>query len=111
MLIAPVGLGGALAVPALTAMLLDAVPSTNRALPAPYSTPPGQVGGAIAVAVFDALSANADPPVSGTLLGGYVVPFTVEDGVDDGIAPFTGLEDVLADDSFLDHPGGGQGLC
>ncbi|MGW1185150.1 hypothetical protein ACWD7Y_14370 [Streptomyces drozdowiczii] len=61
-LIAPVGLGGGLAVPALTAMLLDAVPSTDRAPPGPYSTSPGQVGGAIAVAVFGALPAGADPP-------------------------------------------------
>ncbi|NEC67601.1 MFS transporter [Streptomyces sp. SID9727] len=59
-LMVPVGLGGALAVPALTAMLLDAVPADRAGTAGAALNTARQVGGAIAVAVFGALLAGAE---------------------------------------------------
>ncbi|MFG2564213.1 MFS transporter [Streptomyces sp. NPDC048567] len=65
MLMVPVGLGGALAVPALTAMLLDAVPADRAGTAGAVLNTARQVGGAIAVAVFGALLAGADSFLAG----------------------------------------------
>ncbi|WUK66314.1 MFS transporter [Streptomyces coelicoflavus] len=64
-LMVPVGLGGALAVPALTAMLLDAVPADRAGTAGAVLNTARQVGGAIAVAVFGALLAGADTFLAG----------------------------------------------
>ncbi|WP_405912677.1 MFS transporter [Streptomyces sp. NBC_00963] len=64
-LMVPVGLGGALTVPALTALLLDAVPAERAGTAGAVLNTGRQVGGAIAVAVFGALLAGA-----GTFLAG-----------------------------------------
>ncbi|MFI7382830.1 MFS transporter [Streptomyces sp. NPDC049813] len=64
-LMVPVGLGGALAVPALTAMLLDVVPADRAGTAGAVLNTARQVGGAIAVAVYGALLAGA-----GTFLAG-----------------------------------------
>ncbi|WP_326822723.1 MFS transporter [Streptosporangium sp. NBC_01756] len=64
-LMVPVGLGGALTVPALTAMLLDAVPADRAGTASAVLNTGRQVGGAIAVAVFGALLTGA-----GTFLAG-----------------------------------------
>ncbi|TXR99792.1 MFS transporter [Streptomyces sp. col6] len=64
-LMVPVGLGGALAVPALTAMLLDAVPADRAGTAGAVLNTARQVGGAIAVAVFGALLAGADSFLTG----------------------------------------------
>jgi MFS transporter, DHA2 family, methylenomycin A resistance protein len=54
-LMVPVGLGAALTLPALTEMLLDAVPAGRAGTAAAVPNTRRQVGGAIAVAVFGAL--------------------------------------------------------
>ncbi|MCX4410252.1 MFS transporter [Streptomyces sp. NBC_01764] len=64
-LMVPVGLGGALAVPALTAMLLDAVPADRAGTAGAVLNTARQVGGAIAVAVFGALLAGAESFLAG----------------------------------------------
>ncbi|WP_431357739.1 MFS transporter [Streptomyces lydicus] len=64
-LMVPVGLGGALTVPALTAMLLDAVPADRAGTASAVLNTGRQVGGAIAVAVFGALLAGADTFLAG----------------------------------------------
>ncbi|WP_405406719.1 MFS transporter [Streptomyces sp. NBC_01104] len=64
-LMVPVGLGGALAVPALTAMLLDRVPADRAGVAGAVLNTARQVGGALAVAVFGALLAGADSFLSG----------------------------------------------
>ncbi|MFI9230900.1 MFS transporter [Streptomyces rimosus] len=64
-LMVPVDLGGALAVPALTALLLDAVPADRAGTASAVLNTARQVGGAIAVAVFGALLAGADTFLSG----------------------------------------------
>lgn len=64
-LMVPVGLGGALAVPALTAMLLDVVPADRAGTASAVLNTGRQVGGAIAVAVFGALLAGADTFLAG----------------------------------------------
>ncbi|WP_439681443.1 MFS transporter [Embleya sp. MST-111070] len=64
-LMVPVGLGGALTVPALTAQLLDAVPADRAGTASAVLNTGRQIGGAIAVAAFGALLAGAD-----TFLGG-----------------------------------------
>ncbi|CAM5504077.1 MULTISPECIES: MFS transporter [Streptomyces] len=64
-LMVPVGLGGALAVPALTALLLDAVPADRAGTASAVLNTARQVGGAIAVAIFGALLAGADTFLSG----------------------------------------------
>ncbi|MEN2416503.1 MFS transporter [Streptomyces rimosus] len=64
-LMVPVGLGGALAVPALTALPLDAVPADRAGTASAVLNTARQVGGAIAVAVFGALLAGADTFLSG----------------------------------------------
>lgn len=58
-LMVPVGLGGALTVPALTAMLLDAVPGDRAGTASAVLNTGRQAGGAVAVAVFGALLAGA----------------------------------------------------
>ncbi|MEV1026805.1 MFS transporter [Streptomyces sp. NPDC050264] len=65
LLMVPVGLGGALAVPALTAMLLDAVPADRAGTAGAVLNTARQVGGAIAVAVYGALLAGADTFLAG----------------------------------------------
>ncbi|GAB3987173.1 MFS transporter [Actinoallomurus acanthiterrae] len=65
LLMVPVGLGGALAVPALTAMLLDAVPADRAGTAGAVLNTGRQVGGAIAVAAFGALVAGADTFLAG----------------------------------------------
>ncbi|WP_438483590.1 MFS transporter [Streptomyces sp. S186] len=64
-LMVPVGLGGALTVPALTAMLLDTVPADRAGTASALLNTGRQVGGAIAVAVFGALLAGADTFLTG----------------------------------------------
>ncbi|MEU8684797.1 MFS transporter [Streptomyces sp. NPDC048611] len=64
-LMVPVGLGGALTVPALTAMLLDAVPADRAGTASAVLNTGRQVGGAIAVAVFGALLAGANTFLTG----------------------------------------------
>lgn len=64
-LMVPVGLGGALTVPALTALLLDAVPGDRAGTASAVLNTGRQVGGAIAVAVFGALLAGAGTFVAG----------------------------------------------
>ncbi|MET7361333.1 MFS transporter [Streptomyces sp. NPDC005562] len=64
-LMVPVGLGGALAVPALTAMLLDAVPADRAGTAGAVLNTARQVGGAIAVAAFGALLAGAHTFLAG----------------------------------------------
>ncbi|NGN67546.1 MFS transporter [Streptomyces sp. A7024] len=64
-LMVPVGLGGALAVPALTAMLLDAVPADRAGTAAAVLNTGRQTGGAMAVAVFGALLAGQDTFLAG----------------------------------------------
>ncbi|WP_419998649.1 MFS transporter [Streptomyces boninensis] len=64
-LMVPVGLGGALTVPALTAMLLDTVPADRAGTAAAVLNTARQTGGAMAVAVFGALLAG-----QGTFMAG-----------------------------------------
>ncbi|CAM5498419.1 MFS transporter OS=Streptomyces tendae OX=1932 GN=F3L20_25895 PE=4 SV=1 [Streptomyces tendae] len=64
-LMVPVGLGGALTVPALTAKLLDAVPADRAGTAGAVLNTARQAGGAVAVAVFGALLAGADSFLSG----------------------------------------------
>ncbi|BCJ33997.1 MFS transporter [Actinocatenispora thailandica] len=64
-LMVPVGLGGALTVPALTALLLDAVPADRAGTASAVLNTGRQVGGAIAVAVFGALLAGAETFLAG----------------------------------------------
>lgn len=64
-LMVPVGLGGALTVPALTAMMLDAVPAERAGTASAVLNTGRQVGGAIAVAVFGALLSGADTFLAG----------------------------------------------
>lgn len=64
-LMVPVGLGGALTVPALTAMLLDAVPGDRAGSASAVLNTGRQVGGALAVAAFGALLAGADTFLTG----------------------------------------------
>ncbi|GGQ19596.1 MFS transporter [Streptosporangium pseudovulgare] len=68
-LMVPVGLGGALTVPALTAMLLDAVPADRAGTASAVLNTGRQAGGAIAVAVFGALLASADTFLAGMRWG------------------------------------------
>ncbi|MDX3231419.1 MFS transporter [Streptomyces sp. ME19-01-6] len=65
LLMVPVGLGGALTVPALTAMLLDVVPADRAGTASAVLNTGRQAGGAIAVAVFGALLAGADTFLAG----------------------------------------------
>lgn len=64
-LMVPFGLGGALTVPPLTAMLLDAVPADRAGTAAGVLNTSRQAGGALAVAAFGALLAG-----QGTFAGG-----------------------------------------
>ncbi|MFJ6850413.1 MFS transporter [Streptomyces sp. NPDC091271] len=64
-LMVPVGLGGALAVPALTAMLLDVVPPDRAGTAGAVLNTARQVGGAIAVAVYGALLTGAHTFLAG----------------------------------------------
>ncbi|MFI6688326.1 MFS transporter [Streptomyces sp. NPDC050485] len=65
LLMVPVGLGGALTVPALTAMLLDAMPADRAGTAGAVLNTARQVGGAIAVAVYGALLAGAQTFLAG----------------------------------------------
>ncbi|OXY91273.1 MFS transporter [Streptomyces diastatochromogenes] len=58
LLMIPVGAGGSLAVPAVTAMLLDRVPAERAGTAGGVLNASRQVGGALAVAVFGALVAR-----------------------------------------------------
>ncbi|MEU6351727.1 MFS transporter [Streptomyces sp. NPDC047072] len=58
LLMIPVGAGGSLAVPALTALLLDRVPAERAGTASGVLNASRQVGGALAVAVFGALTAR-----------------------------------------------------
>lgn len=57
-LVIPVGLGGSMAVPTLTAVLLEAVPSERAGLAAGVLNAARQVGGGLAVALFGSLVAG-----------------------------------------------------
>jgi MFS transporter, DHA2 family, methylenomycin A resistance protein len=57
-LIVPIGVGGALAVPSLTPLLLDSVPADRAATASGVLNTCRQLGGALAVAVFGALVAQ-----------------------------------------------------
>ncbi|MEV6589509.1 MFS transporter [Streptomyces acidicola] len=57
-LLVPLGLGGAMAVPSLTAVLLDSVPAERAGTASGILNTCRQLGGALAVAVFGALVAN-----------------------------------------------------
>ncbi|MGW2702976.1 MFS transporter [Streptomyces sp. NPDC001340] len=58
LLMIPVGAGGSLAVPAVTALLLDRVPADRAGTASGVQNASRQVGGALAVAVFGALIAQ-----------------------------------------------------
>ncbi|MBZ4322310.1 MFS transporter [Streptomyces huiliensis] len=58
LLLVPTGVGGALAVPALTALLMDAVPGHRAGTASGLFNAVRQTGGALAVAVFGALIAS-----------------------------------------------------
>jgi DHA2 family methylenomycin A resistance protein-like MFS transporter len=60
MLMVPIGTGGALAVPALTALLLDYVPAECAGTASGVLNTCRQLGGALAVAVFGALVAHRE---------------------------------------------------
>jgi DHA2 family methylenomycin A resistance protein-like MFS transporter len=57
-LMIPVGVGGGIAVPALTALLLDSLPAERAGMASGVLNTCRQVGGALAVAVFGALVAR-----------------------------------------------------
>jgi MFS transporter, DHA2 family, methylenomycin A resistance protein len=57
-LMIPVGLGGAVAIPAVTALLLDSVPAERAGTASGVLNTSRQVGGALAIAVFGALLAD-----------------------------------------------------
>ncbi|WP_188284454.1 MFS transporter, partial [Streptomyces sp. CBMA29] len=61
----PLGLGGALAVPPLTAALLDATPADRAGLAAGVLNAGRQIAGALSVAAFGALVADRDRFLSG----------------------------------------------
>ena len=54
----PVGLGGAVAIPAITALLLDSVPAERAGTASGVLNTSRQVGGAVAIAVYGALLTN-----------------------------------------------------
>ncbi|MEU1408285.1 MFS transporter [Streptomyces sp. NPDC005728] len=58
LLMIPIGAGGSLAVPAVTALLLDRVPAERAGIASGVLNASRQVGGALAVAVFGALIAQ-----------------------------------------------------
>ncbi|WP_405659599.1 MFS transporter [Streptomyces sp. RK9] len=60
LLLAPTGIGGALAVPALTALLLDAVPGHRAGTASGLLNSLRQTGGALSVALFGALIGGGD---------------------------------------------------
>jgi DHA2 family methylenomycin A resistance protein-like MFS transporter len=57
-LMIPVGLGGALAIPAVTALLLDSVPADRAGTAGGVLNTSRQLGGALAIAIFGALLAH-----------------------------------------------------
>ena len=65
-LLLPLSIGGALAVPALTALLMDAVPGERAGTASGLLNSIRQTGGALAVAVFGSLLAGSD--------GGFSLP-------------------------------------
>ncbi|MEV0623669.1 MFS transporter [Nonomuraea sp. NPDC050404] len=64
-LMIPIGAGGALAVTALTALLLDSVPAERAGIASSVLNTSRQIGGALAVAAFGALVAGSAGFVSG----------------------------------------------
>ncbi|MBO1337770.1 MFS transporter [Streptomyces sp. VRA16 Mangrove soil] len=60
LLLVPTGLGGAFAVPALTALLMDSVPGPRAGIASGLLNALRQTGGALAVALFGALVAQGD---------------------------------------------------
>ncbi|MCZ9342248.1 MFS transporter, partial [Streptomyces sp. TRM76130] len=65
-LLAPLGVGGAVVVPALTALLIDAVPGERAGTASGLLNSSRQTGGALAVALFGSLLAAPD--------GGFSLP-------------------------------------
>ncbi|WP_330288738.1 MFS transporter [Streptomyces canus] len=65
LLMIPVGTGGVIAVPAMTALLLDHVPAERAGTASGVFNASRQVGGALAVAVFGALVADRAPFLPG----------------------------------------------
>jgi hypothetical protein len=57
-LMIPVGLGGAVAIPAVTALLLDSVPAERSGTASRVLNTSRQIGGALAIAIYGALLAN-----------------------------------------------------
>ena len=72
LLMVPVGIGGALAVPSLTAVLLEAVPGERAGIASGVLNTCRQLGGALAVAVYGALITT-----SGGFLHGMRVSLTI----------------------------------
>lgn len=64
-LTAPIGLGGALAIPPMTALLVNSVPAERAGIASGVLNTCRQVGGALAVAVFGALVAQRAAFLSG----------------------------------------------
>jgi DHA2 family methylenomycin A resistance protein-like MFS transporter len=58
-LMIPLGIGGALAMPALTSLMLDSVPAERAGTAAALLNTSRQTGGALSIAVFGALLASA----------------------------------------------------
>ncbi|WP_338697520.1 MFS transporter [Streptomyces sp. Q6] len=77
-LLVPTGLGGAFAVPAVTAMLMDSVPGPRVGTASGLLNALRQTGGALAVAVFGALVAGAG---DGFSLSGMRVSLMIAGGV------------------------------
>ena len=57
-LMVPVGLGGAVAIPAITALLVDSVPAGRAGTASGVLNTSRQIGGALAIAVYGALLAT-----------------------------------------------------
>ncbi|WP_328869269.1 MFS transporter [Streptomyces sp. NBC_00287] len=80
-LMVPVGAGGAMAVTALTALLLETVPAERAGVASGVLNAARQLGGALAVAVFGALVADRTGFVSGLhsglLIGAAVVAVSI----------------------------------
>ena len=67
-----VGPGGSVAMPAITSVVLDSVPSERAGTASAVFNTFRQVGGAVAIAVFGALLAN-----SATFVGGMRISFAI----------------------------------
>jgi DHA2 family methylenomycin A resistance protein-like MFS transporter len=71
-LLIPIGAGGSLAMPPVTALVLESIPSERAGTASAVFNTFRQVGGAVAIAVFGALI--ADPA---TFISGMQVSFTI----------------------------------